>query len=347
MAEKSNDPIKPWFDAMEDLGEYIGIRFGRIAPGAEDPEWIFLRHTECDGIGGLAGIFRQRGASICRLPQIKYPSDPSWYWFLRTLPKYLAPRKRLKLRPVEQGPPIDASKQPPPSVAWHVYDESTTLRIRRACRKAGVTVNSFLLKHLSKVIRPYLEDESAGMPWMIPVNLRGKVVRESDTSNYSSYVSLKVHSYQTVADVHQSIYSRLAAGEHWANWYAYSAGRFSSPKIKKYLLKSDKAMAQWNLGGFSNLGDWDPEKKITNTDCVGDWLFSPPTLRCQLIGAGCVTFQNRLSLTIQAHPDFTTNPAVAKSWMQHWNREIQVDLASPLAAQSTGQTAHIIKLAAA
>ena len=63
---------------------------------------------------------------------------------------------------------------------------------------------------------------------MIPVNLRGKVVREKDTSNYSSYVAIKIRSYETVADVHKTIYAALASGEHWANWYAYSAGRFST-----------------------------------------------------------------------------------------------------------------------
>jgi len=90
-------------------------------------------------------------------------------------------------------------------------------------------------------------------------------------------------------------------------------------------------MPQWNLGGFSNLGDWDSEKKITNPQCAGGWLFSPPVLRCQLIGAGCVTFQNRLSLTIQAHPDLTTSPSVPKRWVQDWVKEIEMDLSSVLA----------------
>jgi NRPS condensation-like uncharacterized protein len=268
------------------------------------------------------------------LPQNKYPSDPSWSWFFKTVPKYLKPRRRLKWRPVEQGPVIDASKEPPPAVAWHAFEEGSTTRIRRACRKAGVTVNSFLLKHLNKAIRPYLQDESAVIPWMIPVNLRGKIVRDQDTSNYSSYVGVNVRPYETVADVHRAIYASLGSGEHWANWYAYTVGRFSTPAIKKYLLVTDRAMSQWFLGGFSNLGDWDSEKSITQPDCLGQWLFSPPVLRCQMVGAGCITFQNCLSLTIQAHPDLTTNPAVASAWMNSWIKEIEIDLASLLPSQA-------------
>jgi NRPS condensation-like uncharacterized protein len=327
MPEKPVDPIKPWFDAMEDLGEYIGIRFGYLPLGSSEPEWIFLSHSEVDGIGGFAQLLRQRGAEAERLPQIRYPSNPSWKWFFKTLPKYMAQRHRLKWRPLKQGPAIDAAKQPPPSVSWHAFNEAETTRIRRACRNMGVTINSFLLKHLSKAIRPYLMDESASMPWMIPVNLRGKVTRATDTSNYSSYVSINISSFETVDCVHKSIYNALAKGEHWANWYAYTAGKVLSPKIKRNLLVTDKAMAQWNLGGFSNLGDWDPEKKFAPK---GAWLFSPPVLRCQLVGAGCVTYQNQLSLTLQIHPDLTTNPEVAQAWVENWVKEIELDLSSVL-----------------
>jgi hypothetical protein len=332
MAAKTSDPIKPWFDALEELGEFIGIRFGRLAPGGERPEWIFLRHTEMDGIGGFADILRKRGAVLPRLPHLKYPSDPSWSWFMRMLPTYMKSRRRLKWRPLEQGPAIKIATEPPPAVAWHAFDESSTTSIRLACRKGGVTVNSFLLKHLNKAIRPYLEDESAVIPWMVPVNLRGKVTRDSDTANYSSYIGIRIRSFETVADVHRSIYSALAGGEHWANWYAYGVGRLATPAIKKTLINTDRAMSQWFLGGFSNLGDWDAEKKISQPDCQGSWLFSPPVLRCQMVGAGCVTFQNCLSLVVQAHPDLTTNPAVAREWMANWVREIEMDLASLLSS---------------
>jgi hypothetical protein len=53
-------------------------------------------------------------------------------------------------------------------------------------------------------------------------------------------------------------------------------------------------------------------------------------LRCQPVGAGCVTFQNRLSLTIQAHPKLTTDPAVPGVWVQNWVKEIEMDVASVL-----------------
>lgn len=330
MPTPATDPISPWFTAAEELGEYIGIRFGHVPSGASKPEWIFLRHTDFDGIGGLADILRRRGVALGRLAQIKYPGSPSWGWLLRSLPKYLSPRRRVKWRPVDGKPVPSTPALAPPAVAWNIFDENTTTQIRRVCRKAGVTVNSFLLKHLTKAIRPCLEDQSSVIPWMIPVNLRGKVTRDSDTANHSSYIAVNVQSYETVHDVHRNIYAALARGEHWANWNAYKLGRFLTNGLRRHLIATEKAMSQWNLGGFSNLGDWDPEKKITAAGCCGGWLFCPPVLRCQLVGAGCVTFQNRLSLTIHAHPEFTTDPAIPKGWMQNWVKEIEIDLSSIL-----------------
>jgi hypothetical protein len=105
--------------------------------------------------------------------------------------------------------------------------------------------------------------------------------------------------------------------------------------MKKFLIAKERATSQWNLGGFSNLGDWDPEKRITEGDCQGAWLFCPPVLRCQVIGAGCVTFQNQLSLTLQIHPNLTTDASVAQSWVSLWVKEIEMDLASLLEPAAT------------
>jgi hypothetical protein len=323
---KPYDPIAPWFLAAEALGEYIGIRFGRLAPGKSEPEWIYFRHAEFDGIGGFAEILRSRNAAPGPLPQIKHPSDPSWVPLLKLMPKFLLPRQRVRWKPMNGNRVTSQSTQPAPAAAWHVFDEPTTTHVRQASRKSGVTVNSFLLQHLTTAIRPHLADQASAVPWMIPVNLRGKVVRERDTANYSTYVSVKVRPRESVRDLHQNIYAALDRREHWANWHAYELGRFATHGTKKFLLAHELATAEWNLGGFSNLGDWDSKKEITQPECLGDWLFCPPVLRFQCVGAGCVTFQNRLTLLIQAHPELTADPAIPRAWVRDWVAEIKRDL---------------------
>jgi hypothetical protein len=335
MGTEALDPIKSWFTSVEELGEFIGIRFGRIAPGKTEPVWIYLPHKEFDGIGGFAEILRKRGAKLGRLPQIRHPASPSKLSLLKLLPKYLESRRRLKWAAFEGQIESSANNKPPAAAAWHVFDETETLQVRRTCRKAGITVNSFLLKNLTKAVRTFLEDPSSMVPWMIPVNLRGKVFGGRDTANFSSYVSVKVQSYETVHDIHKNVYTALARKEHWANWYAYGLGKFTTNGIRKFLLQKELATSQWHIGGFSNLGDWDADKEITQSECLGSWLFAPPVLRFQKIGAGCVTFQNRLSLLIQTHPEFAANPAVPKAWMQNWVKEIEFDVDSGLEDSSS------------
>jgi hypothetical protein len=330
MPGKATDPIAAWFVAVQRLGDYIGIRFGRVSNGASEPEWFFLPHTEVDGIGGLAELLRQRGAKVGPLPQIKHPLSPSWSAVLRAIPKYLAPRRRVKWGRLDRGGAAADSSGPPPAVGWHVFDDGPTTQIRRVCRKAGVTVNSFLLKHLTKAIRPFLEDQSSVVPWMIPINIRGKVHRGRDTDVHTSYVGVRVRSYETVHDIHRNIYSALNTGEHWANWQMYLLGRYTTAGMRNYIVGKELGTSQWNLGSFSNLGDWDPENTLTAPDCRGAWLFCPPVFKFLSVAAGCVTFQNRLSLTMQAHPSLTTNPAVAKTWIQNWVKQIEIDLDSVL-----------------
>jgi hypothetical protein len=334
MPERSTDAIASWFVAAEELGEYIGIRFGHLQNGSVAPDWIFLRHIDYDGIGGFAELLRRQGALLPRLPQLKHPQSPSLLALLKALPSYAAPRRRIKWAPLDGERSPGTNDIPPTAVAWHVFDESITTQIRLACRKAGVTINSFLLKHLTKAIRPSIEDQSSDVPWMVPVNLRGKVNRGRDTANHTSYVAVRVRSYETAHDVHQKIYTALASGEHWANWAAYHSGNLLTPGMRRWLITKERCMSQWNLGSFSNLGDWDPERRLTEAGCLGDWLFCPPVLRCQPVGAGCVTFQNRLSLTLQVHPELTVNSGVPAEWLRNWIREIEIDLASWL-----GQTA--------
>ena len=271
-----------------------------------------------------------------RLPQIKHPSRPSLVGGLRTWPKYLAPRHKLGLSGIEGEPRPSTCSTPPSAVAWHVFDEDRTMEVRRACRKLRITVNSFLLKHLTKAIRPFLQDESSVVPWMVPVNMRGKVIRATDTANYSSYIGVRVSSYETTQDIHRKIYAALGRGEHWANWYAYQSGRLLTRGMERFLIRMEKCTSQWNIGGFSNLGDWDPERHINRPECQGPWLFCPPVLRFQLIGAGCVTFQNRLSLTIQAHPELTTCSKTLEIWIHNWVKEIELDLASLLSGPAGG-----------
>ncbi len=330
MTSKHNDPdfdpVRPWFEAVESLGEYIGIRFGRSVSGSEDVEWMYLPHTDYDGIGGLAHLLRERGAEIKELPQITHPGGFTWLVFLRFLPLLMAPIRILSWRTIKQGDHPKTTVLASPAVSTHVFDEEKTMNIRRAGRFADVTVNSILMKYLDRAIRSSLADPSCAVPWMVPVNLRGRVKRDRDTGNHSSYVGIRILASEGVKEVQQHIYRAIHKGQHLAVWMGLAISRNFSALTRSRIIRANRATSQWSVGCFSNLGEWDSGREISAKDCLGDWFFAPPTLRFQMIGAGCVTFQGRLSLTLQIHPELTTSPEVAAEWMRSWVREIELGL---------------------
>ena len=155
MSNAGYDPIKSWFLAGESMGEFIGMRFARIPPGKSEPDWIYIRHCDYDGIGAIKKMFTERGGTV------------------RGTAASASSRKTLVRFPVQAAEVADAtataidwkdlgnskkgaaSPQPAPAAAWHVFGETETLQMRKFCNAAGVTVNSFLLQHLTAIIRPY------------------------------------------------------------------------------------------------------------------------------------------------------------------------------------------------
>lgn len=319
-----SDPIRPWYEALGAEGDYVMIRFGHLKPGATEVEWISIPHSEFDGIGGFAHLLREKGIRMDELPEIPYVSEPSWWPFVRSIPKILGPRRRLEWKRLPVGPVVSAGEPlPDPVLAWHVFSAAETEALRSAARAESVTVNSLLMKHLDGVLRKDLVDEGAVVPWMVPVNLRGKVEREDDTQNHSSYVSVKVRPGEDVRALHAEIRRKIARGEHWANWKAYSAARLLPQSAKRALIRADRGMAEWNLGLFTNLGVWDPEKRIDHADFAGSWMVAATVLRCQTVGAGLMTWQGRLSVTLQAHPDLTTAQEVPDGWLAAWLESVR------------------------
>ena len=282
-----------WFLASEATGDFMGIRYGRVPHGSDTVEWHFVSHCDCDGIGGFARLLRERGTELDELPRTQTSSRGN-----------IGPLWRLWRRSCE-------------------VNESANRTDWGQLGSQRVTVNSFLLKQLDQAVRPDIRRPHLKIPWMIPVNLRGDINYDDDTENHVSCVEVRIDAEDAAESVHKQILHRLKRGEHRANYLILKLGRLISHKAKiKYLNKDRSKEANGNIGAFSNLGVWDPEKKIQTDD---SWLFCPPVVSGQLLGAGCVTFQNRLGLVIQGNPRLCFPPDIASDWMTRWVKGIGRD----------------------
>jgi hypothetical protein len=302
-----------WFQASEATGDFMGIRYGRIPPGSEEVDWHYVSHSQCDGIGGFARLLRERGAEVRELPETKNPCTsvllPLWRRFCDS-------QKNRECANRSDWAQVGSHKAEPRGIAaWHLFSEQQTQEIIRKCRRDQVTVNSHLLKHLDQAVRPETRRPHLEIPWMIPVNLRGDIMYPDDTENHVSCVEPRIAPHDSAKAIQQKILHRLQRGEHRANHLLLGLGKYLSHDTKVKVLTKDRSKPAGNIGAFSNLGAWDPDKKMGSGD---SWLFCPPVVKGQLLGAGCVTFQNRLGLAIQPHPCLSASPDRAAKWMERW-----------------------------
>ncbi|MGJ8644230.1 MAG: hypothetical protein ACSHX9_12545 [Luteolibacter sp.] len=302
-----------WFLAAEATGDFMGIRYGRLPEGTDEVEWLFVSHGECDGIGGFARLLRERGADVGALPETGHSDRrvmlPLWNLLRRKRPVGKVARR------ADWVPAAGVSGGVSKAVAWKLFSEEETEGIRQRCRREGVTVNSFLLKQLDLAVRPDIREPDAALTWMIPVNLRGDVTHEDDTENHVSSVDVYVSPDDSAHEIQSGIRESLERGEHRANHLILCMGKYLSHGIKVRCVEKSRDLQEGSIGAFSNLGVWNSEKEIEAGDA---WFFCPPVCQGQLLGAGCVTFQNRLSLMIQGHSCLSDHPEIVEGWMERW-----------------------------
>lgn len=318
-----------WFKAADLIGECVDIRYARKSPTSNEPEWLTVSHYDCDGIGGFAQLLRESGADITELPKTNFPNKKILSPLLSLLNKY-KPNAEIALRDdwnlssdKEKKTNTTQSLQSPPALAWHIFNESETEQIRNYCRSQKITVNSHLLKCLDQSVRPDTKRPDFAITWMIPVNMRGDVSYEHDTENHVSCVDAIISDGDSPQAIQQQITQRLKRGEHRLNHLTLALTKFIPLKLKSFLLTKARSSSKGNIGAFSNLGVWDSQKTIDTTD---SWLFCPPVCNGQLLAAGCVTFQKKLGLAIQTHPDIADSMNHSKKWLEKWQNLIINDL---------------------
>ena len=271
----------------------MGIRYGRISKG--EVQWFDVSHCECDGIGGFARILRKRGAKIPKLPETKHPCHGIF------LPLWRLLRNRDNNGSAMRSdwlPATPTKTNAVENIAWHLFTKDETQAILERCREQQVTLNSHLLHCLDQSIRPEIRSPERKIPWVVPVNLRGDIRYADDTQNHVSCVEVHIKSNDTTQTIHHQILQRLERGEHRANFLLLTLGGILSHQAKVNFLTKDRAKPAGNIGSFSNLGVWNIDETIADED---GWIFCPPVVTGQRLGAGCVTFNGRLSIATQGN----------------------------------------------
>lgn len=309
------DWVAEVFSAMHDCGEDISIVYGHAGEASNQarPQWYELQHNEFDGISGLACLLRRQGRSVNRLPMLKGEA----LTFARGLRGLLTILPEVKSRP-RQWRRFDAARQAGflpvrERVAWHFFTKQETTDIVNAARAEGVTVNSFLLFHLDAVVRDRLTPPATARRWMVPVNLRGAVTRYLERVPHMAFLGVDLDDDASPARTQASIDQLRAKAYHWGVWLMLHAGRLMGAQgMRRDIRNREKAGHGWT-GIFSNLGVW-------NVEGAQNWLFCPAISRVYPVGAGCITMNGHLALTVQLHEVLCEDLQASKALLAAWKR---------------------------
>lgn len=306
------DWVAEVFSAMRDCGENISIVYGLANGGRHGaPQWFELQHDEFDGIGGLACLLRQHGHPVRRLPELK-GDLLTWGRRMRGV---LTVLPEVKSRP-RQWLRFDASRLAgfhtvEDRVAWRLLSEAETRAVVKAAERAGASVNNYLLYHLDRVVKQSLTPPGTARRWMLPINLRGAVKREPERAPHMAFLGVDVDDGLTPAGVQQRVDGLRAKGYHWGVWTMMQAGRLMGREgMRKDIAKREREQHGWT-GIFSNLGAWD-------VPGAGNWLFCPAISRVYPVGAGCITMNGRMALTMQLHDVLDESIDTTRALLDAW-----------------------------
>jgi hypothetical protein len=312
------DYVGKVFEVLERNREVSGIRFGRLDPGAAKPRWEFLPHSRYDGIGGLSALLRRDGFAPRDyvVPMGRERVPPGALVRLWALHAYLTNRSACPwIWPGLGSAPPDG--RPSPNFGWTVLEPGETEALRAAAKGCGVTVNSWLLSHLTRLVEERRQVRAPGIGWIIAVNLRGAVALERATANHAAFLRLNLPRGVGARATHALVEDALHRGLHWGSWDVMQAGgRLSDLAIQAAYELEWRMPGQW-VGVFSNLGE------LRGGGPPGvSWLFAPPVHRGLPFGAGCVTWNGRLSLVAQLDPRIPAEVEPAQEWIDDWRKRL-------------------------
>jgi hypothetical protein len=321
------DWVAEMFRALRDCGEDIAIIFARLDDEANGktsaPLWKTLAHDEYDGVSGFSALLAQMGVSPGAMPVLR-EGRASWRRRARGL---LAVLRMMPVRRQRWRLSFDWERRvsflpPHMRVAWTLFDAAQTAALVSAAKSAGVTVNTLLLHHLDTAVRAQWVAPGADTRWMLPVNMRGAVTRPASNPPHMSFLAADLAAMPpTLPELQGHIDRALSTAQHWGMWSLLQLGRVLGEKGMRADIRKRERQGHGATGMFSNLGVW-------NTEGAGHWLFCPAITRVYPIGAGCITVNGRLALTLQLHDALGGSLDSAQATLDDWVRSCTAAIAS-------------------
>jgi hypothetical protein len=310
------DVFQEWFAELEAMGECSQIRLGHCRSG-QDPEWYELPHQRFDGIGGLTEVLKKHyGLELCQ-PLLSERKPPAWVRFAAALRCLFRGRPRplswRNLDPAWRSAPGNAT---PTAFAWALLSEQETRDLRDAARTRGISLNAWLLWGLTRALAPHWLPGTGNVSWIVPINMRGTDQIVQPNSNQASTLELSFAVSADALSVDAELHRERQRCAHWGVWLLLSMMTHLGAAFVRRLARYEAHAAKH--GSFSNLGQL--RARSGSPELVrNDWWLAFNTVQEKRpVGAACLTWNNRLAITLQVHPVLSRDPAMARDWLDRW-----------------------------
>lgn len=298
-----------WFSEVEAQGEETTFRLGSVS-GGSPPVWLELPHHSFDGLGGLAFALAQRRDAQLSLPVLREPYPGRvlrWVAALRLLF-----RRQPRLLPWREERAQLASHERPVA-AWQLLSADMTSELRERARRQHISLNALFLERLTQALAPLLQTGPGSIDWVVPINMRGLEPRLAPTANQA--VTLDVHFPlgASAQVIDHKLRQELRKNAHFGAWQLLSWLGRAGPKLVRALARRELKVRKH--GSFSNLGS------LQSSVCSIEpqwWMAFNPVQRSRPIGAACLTYQGRLSLTLNIHPVLGVSAVAAQRLLDDW-----------------------------
>jgi predicted metal-dependent hydrolase len=306
------------FEILDELGEnpLMGAEVWNTETGARQHRAEF-HHKDVDGYGAMRRLLADYG--VAHVPPPLRPERMPPPLFVRARAVLAVLRQKLRLEGVRWlvGNPAwkTGNRVIARAKAGRILTLEQTKQVREAARRAGVSVNSYLLHALNRSVTPLVAETSGKSRWGVPVNMRGPVRVEPELANASSIVSVEIADGASAKDVQATMKDILSRKLDWGKWDQVNLmmrlGESTARRQVREYYGNHAHPAR--MGVFSNLGVWSGELPPQ----AGFLVFGPSTAVDPLF-ATAVTWNGRLSIALAAHPSISESPSEVDRWVASW-----------------------------
>lgn len=318
--DETFDWIGHWFTLVEKTGEHSNIVFGN-AKDCEEPRLFVLPHAKYDGASGFIHLLRQTGQlHEDVLPKLPKRERPSLLIQIREALKIvvscpLKPRKWIMKNDAwKRG----ISSNESTAYGWTTLNKEESAQAVANSKASGVSLNSWLLTCLAQSVEPNLEPGKRPSIWMVPVSIHENISVDLKPQNQSSYFDVDIRHPVEAAQVENEVRRKVSNHAHWGAWLLLSLGKYLGEWVMRLMVATNPKNVP-KTGIFTNVGNWSgPSQK----DGDGIWFVVPPVVDFQPFGAGALTWNSQIGLTVRLHPCLTADAAVANKILADWKTRL-------------------------